>query len=414
MHPIQNVRRANAELTTTSWETITMTIMRPLGAAAYVLAGVSLSSGVAHAGRSDLLVGIDARTFFEADGMRFGPGGSDSVVVVDTTDPAHPRIRASLPLANTVVGPPTNLQITPDGRLGLVANSVMHVQSGDKWTAVPDDKLFVIDLTADPPTLAATVTVGKQPSGLAISPAGTLALVANRAGKSVSVLAIEGGSVRVVGEVAIGDEVVAVTITPDGRRAFVAKNATNRVAVLAIDGQAVTYDKTLDIPMGGLGVYNLDVTADGRYVLAANTGVISGHADTVTVVDAAANPPRAVNHVTVGDGPEGLAISPDGRWAVAPLLLGGSNRHDSWAYHRNGSTVLLDLASPEQPRTVNALPSGALPEGVAFSIDSRYVYVGNYLDHNLQVYRIDQGGLVDTGERLGLPGQPASLRGPPR
>lgn len=181
--------------------------------------------------------------------------------------------------------------------------------------------------------------------------------------------------------------------------------------MLAIDGQVVTYNKALDVPMGGLNVNNLDVTPDGHYVLAANTGAISGHADTITVIDITVDPPRAVNHVNVGDGPEGFTISPDGKWAATPLLLGGTNRHDSWAYHRNGSTVLLDLAAPAQPRIVNALPSGALPEGIAFSPDSRYLYVGNYLDRNLQIYRIEQGELVDTGERFALPGQPASLRG---
>ena len=59
-----------------------------------------------------------------------GPPGKDAVLVMDVSNPAKPRIRASLPLMNSLLGPPTNLQITPDGRLGLVANSVVMNQDG--------------------------------------------------------------------------------------------------------------------------------------------------------------------------------------------------------------------------------------------------------------------------------------------
>ena len=53
---------------------------------------------------------------------------------------------------------------------------------------MPDNKLYVIDLETSPPKLIDTVEVGKQPSGLAINRAGNLALVANRADNSISVL----------------------------------------------------------------------------------------------------------------------------------------------------------------------------------------------------------------------------------
>ena len=123
---------------------------------------------------------------------------------MDVSNPAKPKIRASLPLMNSLLGPPTNLQITPDGKLGLVANSVVMNQDGSAWKTAPDNKLFVIDLNANPPKLVDTVTVGAQPSGMAISHKGDLALTANRAGKSVSVLSIENGTVKSLGDVAAG------------------------------------------------------------------------------------------------------------------------------------------------------------------------------------------------------------------
>ena len=72
----------------------------------------------------------------------------------------------------------------------------------------------MIDLEATPPALIATLEVGQQPSGMAISQAGDLALVANRAGKSISVLSIDGKQVEHVGDVDMGAQVAAVAITP--------------------------------------------------------------------------------------------------------------------------------------------------------------------------------------------------------
>src|SRR5215469_14431233 len=160
----------------------------------------------AQASPNDILIGLDEKVSYGPDGQVNGPPGKDAVLVMDVTNPAKPRIRASLPLTNSLLGPPTNLQITPDGKLGLVANSVVHVQEGNAWKSVPDDKLYVIDLTAEPPKLIDTVVVGRQPSGLSISAKGDLALIANRDGKSVSVVSIQGTTVKTVGEVALGQQ----------------------------------------------------------------------------------------------------------------------------------------------------------------------------------------------------------------
>lgn len=56
------------------------------------------------------------------------------------------------------------------------------------------------------------------------------------------------------------------------------------------------------------------------------------------------------------------------------------------------------------------LPVGGLPEGVAFSPNSDYVYMANFNDQSLQVFRIADGKLTATDATLKLPGQPASMR----
>ncbi|WP_158743120.1 YncE family protein [Acidisphaera sp. L21] len=381
------------------------------GLPALYAAGVLLACGTAaKAGPNDLLIGLDSKVGYDANGQQNIQPGADAVLVLDITNAARPRIRTSLPLVNSLLGPPTNLQITPNGRLGLVANSVGSAKEGDVWKSPPDDKLYVIDLAANPPKLIDTVTVGKQPSGLVISRKGDLVLIANRAGKSVSVVTIDGTTVKAVAEIPMPNEVAAVTMTPDGKRAFAVMNTANRVGVLAIDGQKVTYDKSLDMPVG-FNPYNIDITPDGKFAVASSTGAGLGNADALTVIDTAGAHPHISGLTTAGNGAEGFAISPNGKWAVVPLLLGSGGKYADWNYTKKGEAVLLSVGAGGQLTVVNRLPLGGLPEGVAFSPQSDYVYIGNYIDKNLQIFRIAGGRLVATGTVMPLPGQPASIRG---
>jgi DNA-binding beta-propeller fold protein YncE len=365
----------------------------------------------ARAGTRDILIGLDEKITFDANGQVNGPPGKDAVLVMDVSNPAKPRIRASLPLMNSLLGPPTNLQITPDGRLGLVANSVVMNQDGSAWKPAMDNKLFVIDLTADPPKLADTVTVGSQPSGLAIARKGDLALVANRAGKSVSVLSISNGAVKPLGEVPLEQEAAAVVIAPDGKRAFVCLNKVNTIAVLSIDGDKVSYDKALDIP-SAINPYNIDITPDGKYVVASNTGAMKNNADAVVVIEATGPHPHVIDIMTPGNGPEGFAIAPNGKWAAAPLLLGTGAKASDWFKTRFGELVVMSIGPGGRLTVTGKAKLGALPEGIAYSPDSAYVYIGNYLDKTLQVFRIANGKPLPVGPAITLPGQPASMRGP--
>ena len=169
-----------------------------------------------------------------------------------------------------MVGPPVNLAIDPSGSIALVANSIDVVKDGESLKQVPDDKVYVIDLKANPPKAVGTITVGKQPSGLSINPAGTLALVANRGDKSISVLSIKGTEVKLIDTIGMGDSVAHVAFTPDGKRALAVKFPAHKVALLDIAGDKVTYGK-LDMPTG-LWPYNVAVAPSGKIALTADNG----------------------------------------------------------------------------------------------------------------------------------------------
>jgi len=387
------------------------TIVAVLVAAALAgCAGMATSAGPGK--RQLMLIGNDEKVGFDDAGKQVqSPPGKDTVSIVDIgTDPLAPRIITSLPLQNSIFGPPVNLAITPDQTLAIVANSMNQVQDGAAWKPVPDDKIYVIDLTTDPPKLIETVTVGKQPSGLSINRAGNLALVANRNSNDITILRIAGKKVSVVGSVPMGEQVAHVVFTPDGRRALAAKFPGHKIAFLNVDGEKVTYDK-LDVPVG-LWPYNVDVTPDGKLAISAdngNSGSADGHVDTVSVIDIESNPPRVIDKVVVGDAPEGFAISPTGKLAVAVLLRGTNSAKNAWYYNRNATVVALKIDGKKVTRS-NEVEVRGLPEGVAFSDDGEYIYVGNYMDRDLSILKVEGDRIVNTGKSIQLPGQPASIR----
>ena len=359
-----------------------------------------------------LVANDEKQSWDDAGKMVLKQGGRDTVSIVDIgSDPLAPKIIANLPLANTIVGPPVNLAIAPDESIALVANSSNVVSEGGTLKLVPDNWLWIIDLTSTPPKLLDTVQVGKQPSGLSINRAGNLALVANRADNSISVLRITGKKVSLIDTVAMGESVAHVRFTPDGKRALVAKFPGHKIAFLNIDGEKVTYDK-YDVPVG-LWPYNVDVTPDGKIALTAdngNAGAADGSTDTISVIDIEANPPRVIDKVVVGDAPEGLAVSPSGKLAAVALIKGSNSAKSAFFYNRNATVVALKIDGKKVTRS-NEVEVRGLPEGVVFSQDGRYVYVGNYNDRDVSILRVDGEQLVNTGKTLTLPGQPAAMRG---
>ena len=166
----------------------------------------------------------------------FLPPGKDTISFIDIRDRENPKVLTSIALENSIFGPPTNLAVSPNGEIALVANSMTQMKDGEKWKPVPDNKVYIFDLKANPPQHIGTVEVGKQPSGLDISKKGDLALVTNRADNSISVLSISGKDVKLADTLAMGDSVAHVAISPDGTKALAVKPVANKVAFLKIDG----------------------------------------------------------------------------------------------------------------------------------------------------------------------------------
>jgi DNA-binding beta-propeller fold protein YncE len=252
-----------------------------------------------------------------------------------------------------------------------------------------------------------------------------LALVANRADDSVSVLAIDGKNVKPVGTVSVATQPspavaappalpAAVAITPDGKRALVVKSGANRVGLLDIDGQKVSNaqvdGKNYDMATG-LNPLNVQITPDGKLAIVNNIGGgQDGQVDTVGVIDMEANPPRVIDQVVVGDGPEGLAMSPAGGYAASLILNGTGGTSKTAFYRHDKSYVALLKIDGKSVRKVGQTDVGGLAEGIAFSPDGRWLYVANFVDSDVDVLRLDGDTLTKVAS-FPLPGHPASMRG---
>jgi hypothetical protein len=109
-----------------------------LGVLALGATAATLLAPISTAWAQLLITGNDEKVWFDETGKIVNqPPGKDTVSIIDIHDPIKPRIVASLPLMNTIVGPPVNLAITPDERPALVANSLDWVKEGDGWKGAP-------------------------------------------------------------------------------------------------------------------------------------------------------------------------------------------------------------------------------------------------------------------------------------
>jgi len=351
----------------------------------------------------------DAKIAEAVLGGNTGMTGLPDYLGIRTVEVGPGTMVAELEVPGSVVGPPFSVAVAPDESLALVTANE-KLDPADPTKRIPNNTMSVVDLKVNPPRLIATLETGKGPAGVSINRQGTLALVANRAEGTVSVYTIQGKTVTPAGKVTVADEKSGtshVAIAPDGKLALVTRDGDDRISVLSIDGTKVEYTKR-DIS-AGLRPYGIDIAANGLVAAVANIGRGGGDADTVSLIDIKAKPPRVVSTLTVGQTPEGIKISPDGSM-VAVVVMNGSNKpKDSPFFNDAGRLVLLRVSGMDLSKMGEA-PIGHWSQGAAFSPDGKHIFVGNMVEKDIQVFSLDGGTLRDTGVRLAVKGGPAAIR----
>jgi len=233
----------------------------PDGSRAYVVSPVS-----------GVVTPITIATNSPGSPITVGPFPQGIVITADgsTAYVVHagtPASISSINLATNTVGattPLTGYEVT----LGILAisGSMLYIPVG-----TPSSPFFVLAVTIAGPTpvIEAAIPVGNTPIGIAVTPDGTTAYVANGGDNTLTPINLATNSPGLAIFAGLFPRTVA--ITPDGTQAYV----TDAASSLAIISTA-TNTFTGSIPLPGFIPQDLVITADGKMAYVSVTGATNG------------------------------------------------------------------------------------------------------------------------------------------
>jgi len=221
---------------------------------------------------------------------------------------------------------------------------------------VGSDDVSVIDPLGR--AVVATIAVGAQPNGVAVTPDGQRVYVSNFRDDSVSV--IDAARRGVVATVEVGDGPVGIAVSPDGRHAYVANRESSTVSVIDTASDAVV----ATLAGVGPGSNGIALTPDGSRAYVNNA--FSRDPGTLSVIDTAAG--AVVDRVEVYRNPKRIAVAPDGRTAYV-------------ANFRSWNISIVDVATN---RFVTGLRVSGRTVGAVVHPNGQYAYVTN-LDGTVEI-----------------------------
>ena len=243
------------------------------------------------------------------DPIKIGRRGYDIAVTPDGTLAflAADDGVVGIEVASRKVGDPIDIgggaygvAFTPDGTLALVTAGLVVPQRGYYLPFVSVINVASRKVVGDP------IKVGKGPGGIAITPDGKLAFVANRIDHTVS--AIEIASRKVVGDpIKVGTDPYTIAVTPDGKLAVAANYRDHTVSVIDVASRKVVGDP---IKVGHYP-YGIAFLPDSNLALVAHPSDVS----TITVVDITRG--RVIGEVDAGSTLGCVAVTPDGQHVIA-------------------------------------------------------------------------------------------------
>lgn len=330
------------------------------------------------------------------DGVNTVPANPapDTVTIVDI-GVSPPKVIAEIQVPNSVVGPPQSVAVSKDESFALVT-AAMKVDPADPKKTVPDDKLSVIDLKANPPAVTQTLQAGGGATGVSISPSGTLALVANRSDGTLSIFTISGKTLTPAGKLDFGKASGPshVVFTPDGKTAILTRDGDHRVSFLSVDGNKV--EDTKKFMVGGYRPYSIVVSPKGDIAVFGNQGGGQGDFDQINVVDLKSKPPRVIEAITVGQTPEGVSMAPDGSHVAVILHNGSPRKKDHPAYNDHGLMKIFKVNGTKLTLAATA-KIGTWAQGSVWSKDSKRIVVQATHEKVLQVFSFDGKAAKLTG-----------------
>jgi len=211
-----------------------------------------------------------------------------------------------------------------------------------------DDNLMVFDAPSH--QLLKTIPVGREPHEVAVTPDGRKAYVANVGDDSLSVVDLKEGRVRRTLKPDGMDQPHGLAITPDGRRLFVTSEGSHRLYLIDVRRDVVERSITTT----QRGSHMVTLAGKGTRAWVANRG-----SDSLSLYDLPGL--KLVRTFKVGPGPEGIAVSPNGRFIVTSL-------------QGAGQVAVVDAS---RSSVLTRLPAGEAPIRVLFPAASPMAIVSN-------------------------------------
>lgn len=229
-------------------------------------------------------------------------------------------------------------------------------------TNTASDTVSVIDTITNEVT--ATIKVGEEPRGIAVSPDGSTVYVTNFQDATLSI--IQRATNAVTDTIPVGDGPVGVVVAPDGARVYVVNGFGNTVSV--IDAASKTLVATIPVREEPL---EIALTPDGAQAYVTNSGDNS-----VSVLDLTTNTTDD-RRIFVGERPNGIAVTPDGKKIL--VVNTGSNS--------GGTVSAVDIATRKITGTLDV---GFHPAKIVVSPDSKGAFVSNSIDESVSVIDLDE------------------------
>lgn len=370
-----------------------------------LLLSAFLAGGVA---RADTVVSANDAHSILKDGKQVLPSPlePDTLSVLAAGKDGVWRVTGSGNVPASVVGPPTGLLVLPGGKTAFVASATTADVAEGK--IVPDDRLSVVDLSGPVPHVVQTVHAAKGVTTMRLTPDGKHVLTANGVSSTLCWFRWDGHHLsdrQVITLPTPGGFTAGVAILPDGRHALVSLWKGDKVFGLSLDGDRVSVDP--DPLLLAPGAWTIRLTPDAHYAAINVLGHGEGKPGEIAMVDASSWPLKIVQRVPVPNAPEGMDISPDGRFLAVVSQNGSAMPPTSPLYHPRGIVTVFGLSDGRLTQLAQA-PGTLWPQGLIFSPDGRSVLVQGVMDRTLRTLSWDGTHLKVVGDAP-LPGGGANI-----
>jgi YVTN family beta-propeller protein len=288
--------------------------------------------------------------------------GDNTVTRVYTT---VPETFASVTLGDE----PYGAAVTPDGDFVFITRSKTNIV-----TRIPANSFTST-------TAQVNIAVGSDPRGVAVEPENGFVYVANFDDNTVSKIPVTGTSADKT--ISVGDGPLGVAAAYDQEDdipvVYVTNNLSDSLTVIGKDDRTTNLNNLCKEPAG------VAVTPDGATAYVACTGE-----DKVKVIRTINNTPTATATIDVGNQPWGVAVGSDGRYV---FVTNSGDDPDT----KGRSVTVITTSDNEVAGTITV---GDTPKGVAAPLNGDFAYVVNQIGNSIHV--IDVSSDTISADEIGV------------